>query len=184
NRIFQDSRKNYLSNIFKLNYRGFIFGDDDLREIYNFNDSKNYKKIKNFIENAGNPKRSRWYKDLSDQLLENGTAHYKNQQFSSQSEIDEFFNVYVHSLYSSMLGSGYNVALQKEFPKCFVGKDGKIIKCQHGNHRFVFAKLLGVSSFPLQIIAVHEDWYLRNIGTTFDVEKLKLAFHDIMKQHS
>ncbi len=182
NRLSHKSNKNYLIRI--LNYRGFILNNDDVRKIYDFKKSNTCKKIKNYIENSKHPKRSRWYQELTEQLIESGSAHYKNQHFSSQTEIDEFFNVYVNSLYSSMLTTGYNVALQKEYPKCFIDGDGKIIKCQHGNHRFVFAKLLGVSSFPLQIIAVHEDWYIRNIGTTIDLEKLGLAFHDIMKKHN
>ncbi|MEM7462680.1 MAG: hypothetical protein AAF362_08350, partial [Pseudomonadota bacterium] len=161
----------------------YVVKDNEFLAITDFHKHQLYLYLDNYIKNQENPRKSIWYKELNDQLLETGIARYRDHQFSSPEQIEEFFENYMRPICVSMKTTGYNEQLPADIPKCFVGKDGELIKGMHGRHRFAIAKSLGVKRFPLQIIGVHEKWFNENVGVTLDLNALRRAYREVEKNH-
>jgi len=81
----------------------------------------------------------------------------------SEVEIDAYFDRLV-KLYQSIERSGYrrsaSVAADGEIT-LRIGRNGQLIKCGQGTHRLAIALVLGLSSVPVVIDAVHPLWVLR-----------------------
>ncbi len=161
----------------------YVIKNDEFLLISEFKNHNLYIILNNYIKNIDNPRDSIWYKQLNDQLQKTGTARYRDHRFSSSDQIEDFFENYMRPIYESMKATGYNEQLPADLPKCFIGKDGELIKGMHGRHRFAIAKSLGVKRFPLQIIGVHEKWFDENVGTTLDLNALRRAYREVENKH-
>nr|WP_306267793.1 hypothetical protein [Pararhizobium sp. IMCC3301] len=87
-------------------------------------------------------------------------------------------------LITSLEQEGYDVGKGKDYGTALIGKDGSIHKSASGDHRFYFARVLGIKPVPLAISGVHEDWYLKNVGSGLHPRLLKQQLRAIGRRYS
>jgi hypothetical protein len=46
------------------------------------------------------------------------------------------------------------------------------MKSVHGNHRFILGQLLGLTTMPIELDAIHRDWWDAEAGGILTVRKL------------
>lgn len=144
----------------------------------------NYKKIRNVIEHRENYKESQWYLGLANSLEEQGHAKHKNIVMHSKDDIDHFMQSYVLTLLDSLEKDGFDFRKGGGIGRALIGEDGSIHKSSSGRHRFFAARELGIRPFPVRISGVHEAWYRSQIGSGFNLRKLKAALADIQAKHA
>ena len=85
------------------------------------------------------------------------------------------------SLYRSLKNDGFRVVFDEhglaDLPHVHIGRDGRIVFGNNGNHRLALAKLLGIRKIPCHVRARHLDWQrLRDrIFTLGDEAKLDVV---------
>lgn len=123
-----------------------------------------YKIMNDFIANKNEIERSLWFGILQKSLHSQGRAFYKSIELDTEEAILRFLKIYVGSLVESLQSTGYDESKASDVPTVFIDRDGSIQKSDAGNHRFAAAKVLGVGIIPVEVLAVHWDWYRRTVG--------------------
>jgi len=149
----------------------FSIKDRLLRNLIPIESEPRYTKILNYIQNLDNLEESLWYRDIVQQIKDNGVAHHKNFELKSEADVLNFFEGYVRDLVESMNESGYDDTKAVDYGTALIGSDGSILKTAAGNHRFSFARILGVSLVPLEILGAHEFW-MQKMEIDGDIEAL------------
>lgn len=121
-------------------------------------ETERYLKIIDFIRHKETVTQSAWYQDLTAELARTGTARHKDIAMTSEAEILKFLHGYVGALVDKLAADGFSPEHGGYESTAVIGPDGGLTKAGSGNHRFNIAKALGLTRFPLRIIAVHEDW--------------------------
>ena len=142
-------------------------------------DSDKYKLIEDFVRKIDNYKETIWFKNLSDDLSSKNIAKYKYTNFDSVEGIENFFENYLVPMGISLRDSGYDQTLTNEKCKCYVARNGELMKGENGRHRIAFAKALKIERFPLTVFGVHEDWFSRNIGNEMDFSKIRNEYRKL-----
>lgn len=145
---------------------------------------KKYIRVRNMIKHRDDYRGSEWYSDLVSDLNEHGFAKHKKILMPSISDIDNFMESYVLSLFDSLERDGFDFTKSGGIGRVLIGADGSIHKSASGNHRFYAARELGLSPIPVRIAGVHEDWYRKHIGDGFSPRKLKMALSEIQAKHA
>jgi hypothetical protein len=57
-----------------------------------------------------------------------------------------------------MMEVGYDVDRAPEAGEVIIDANGRLLKSSSRNHRFAIARIIGLSSIPLEIVGAHEDW--------------------------
>jgi len=143
-------------------YDPYIIPDRFYRNLIPVEEYERYLKVKNLIEHRDNLTSTFWYKKLMEELETDGVARHKEIYLHSEDEIVEFFHNYVFDLVDSMDKTGYSMEKGADVGSALIGKNGEIHKAGPGNHRFMVARILGTTSFPVNIAGVHRDWYLKS----------------------
>lgn len=144
-----------------------------------------YKKIKNFIDNKSNFKKSLWYKKIYNQIHLNGIGRYKNFEFRTVEELDDFFQHYIIDMIDSMQKNGYDLGKGKQVGNIMIGEDGFIHKSNAADHRLFIAKLIGVETMPFKVKGVHKNWLMNESisNNKRGVPKLLKSLKDVEKRY-
>ncbi|NBC27028.1 MAG: hypothetical protein GVY08_09215 [Bacteroidetes bacterium] len=132
------------------------------RELVPVEKMPRYFKVKNLIENREDLTSTVWYKKLVRDLETDGIARHKEIELYSEQEITEFFHSYVFDLVDSMAATGYSMKKGADIGSALVGSDGRLHKAGSGNHRFIVARIVGTSSFPVRIAGIHRELYKKS----------------------
>jgi hypothetical protein len=90
----------------------------------------------------------------------------------------------VESLYASLQRDGFKETfLERLFPwknglECAVGPGLELIKINGGNHRFVGARLIGLTAVPVQICVVHDSYYKKNVDSVRTIKIISEAVYE------
>ncbi|MGI9401474.1 MAG: hypothetical protein ACR2O0_09485 [Rhizobiaceae bacterium] len=161
----------------------FIISDEDFVIREKFADSDKFRIVSDYVANSDDYKKSIWYGNLLSDFSDNGTARYKNMIFASKGEVESFFENYLAPIRDSMGSSGYDPNIAGDLCKCYLSRNGELMKGENGRHRLAFAKALGIERFPLTIFGAHEDWFSENIGDEMDFSKLRGAIRNLESQN-
>jgi hypothetical protein len=90
----------------------------------------------------------------------------------------------VRDLYTSLGENGYRRTMVERFNpwvggiECVVGPNYELIKFNAGNHRFAGAYVIGLSSIPVRICAVHESYKEEEVDSIAIIKKIQSAVED------
>jgi hypothetical protein len=129
---------------------------------------KNAKNIEYFFEN--NYKFKTVKEIFVDKKLFKDTSEYKHVQqkihvngsYRGYQNANEYLES-LYSVYDSILKDGYKASTNKLNPwigevEVALGRDGKLIKINSGNHRFACAYLFEIKEIPINLCAVHMEY--------------------------
>ena len=125
------------------------------------------------------------FKDQYRRMFESGARVRGMEDLST---LARHYESSVDSLYAGMREHGFRVACNEggamDIPHVHIGRDGRILFGNDGNHRLMIAKLLGVERIPCHVRARHLAWQqLRDRVATdgpdrcWEVVDRKLATH-------
>ena len=134
--------------------------------------SSRFRRLENLFCLLPEYKKSDWYRSLRNEIGSNGFASHKQFVFHDLHSLDEFFETYMLPLFRSLQDNGYEQSISPDVPRGIIWSDGTMAKSVHGNHRFVIAQLLGVREIPIELDAIHRDWWDAKIGGRLTPEKL------------
>lgn len=137
--------------------------------------SHRFRRLENLFSRLPGYRKSDWYESLRREISSNGVASHKHFVFHDTDSLDEFFNSYMLPLFKSLKENGFEQRLSPDVPRGIIWSDGSMVKSVHGNHRFVIAQLLGVPEIPIELDAIHRDWWDSTIGGRLTPEKLLRA---------
>jgi hypothetical protein len=163
-------------------YQPFFIGRDRFVDTIPIEEERRYTRIQDLLNNIENPEESIWYKELSVKPYENGVARHKHLVFRSGIEIYRFLEDYIGNMVRSMMESGYDPDKAPDTGEAIIDINGQLLKTSSGNHRFAVARILGLSSVPLEIVGAHEDW-LGATNTNREMRELELAIRKIEYQN-
>lgn len=117
-----------------------------------------YQVLKNLINCRHDYQKSIWYQDFSLKLNSKGIVKHKKIVITNTHELKNFFENYVLDLVDSMEKHGYILNKSSQIGYVMIGQDGEIHKSNAGDHRFMIARILGVSKIPLYVKGIHEEF--------------------------
>lgn len=132
---------------------------------------RRYVLMEDYIGNIDDVRRSAWYWKLRKEISDVGVVRHKDFHIRSEEELEDFLENYIGRIVRSMSARGYDIAAAPDVGTAIVGPDGRLLKTNHGNHRFSIARILGVSTIPVEVVGVHEDW-VRSCGIGRDLDAL------------
>ncbi len=141
----------------------FIIPNSYFGTPYRVTETPKYLKIKDFIQHSGHVEDTIWFNKLVSELRREGTARHKRIVMRNVSDIHDFFGSYVTPLIESLRNEGFKPDETGYESSAVVDAEGHLTKVGSGNHRFAICKVLGLANFPLRVVAVHEDWYAREV---------------------
>lgn len=162
----------------------FVIDPDYYEDLIAFEKNEKYNRVSDITKHRGDYKSSKWYSDLICELSEHGVAKHKKIMMRSENDVDHFMKYYVLSMLDSLERDGFDPAKGGGLGKALIGKDGLIHKSGSGHHRFYAARVLGIKPIPVLIAGAHENWYRKNIGSRFALEKLRAALGDVQAKHT
>lgn len=165
-------------------FESFVVDPSNYPDLEELEQHKNYIRIKNFIKQRDDYKKSEWYSDLVFDLNEHGFAKHKKIMMMSKSDIENFMESYVLSLLDSLERDGFDLRKGGGIGRAMIGEDGAIHKTSSGRHRLFAARELEISPIPVRIAGVHEGWYRKHVGGGFTAQKLRLALSEVQSKHS
>lgn len=121
-------------------------------------ETERYLKVEDFIAHKQNVTASAWYAELMADLARDGVARHKEIALRTEQDVLDFLHGYVGRLVTSLATEGFQPEHGGYESTAMIDADGRLCKAGSGNHRFKFAKALGVAPFPLRVVAAHEDW--------------------------
>lgn len=65
-----------------------------------------------------------------------------------------------------MAERGFDAARGKDALGVAVSRDGRLLKINRGLHRLAMAQYLGLETVPVQVRAVHREWWAHVVGDT------------------
>ncbi len=131
-----------------------------------------YARLAQLVSVLPNFKASDWYRSLLHNLKANACATYKNLIFESVHQIDAFFEQRVIPLISSLKNDGFRPNASHDYPRGIIWSDGQLMKSIHGNHRFILSQMLGVPSVPIELDAIHRDWWDSHVAKRLTIGRL------------
>ena len=144
--------------------------------------SSRFRRMENLFCLLPEYKASDWYRSLKNEIESNGFASYKHFVFHDLQSLDGFFENYMLPLFNSIQDNGYEQSISPDVPRGIIWSDGAMAKSVHGNHRFVIAQLLGVREIPIELDAIHRDWWDSKIGGRLTPETLLKVGNRYSKQ--
>jgi hypothetical protein len=160
-------------------YHPFVLAEDALPPVIPIELLEKDRRIKDFLSSS-HYSDSLWYRSLLAELSTKGKTRHKNIKITNQDELNKFFESYVWDLVASMRRDGYVERAGADTGTAFILSNGVLVKSASADHRFLVARQLGVSNFPLIVMGVCRGW-LEHTGTT--IEHIGPALHDIAKRY-
>lgn len=94
--------------------------------------------------------------------LQNGGRHRRCSTIEELNNyfvrLDETFNAIRTNGYRTQAELGLATPTYRDEVKVFIDRNGELLKANSGNHRFAFARILGLPRLPVIIDGVHERW--------------------------
>ena len=112
-------------------------------------------------QHRDSPRDSLWYRDLCATLERQGWVDSHGGRHSSPEEVEGFLSGYMLPLIASIEQHGFDPGRTTDTGWALLGANGQVLKTKRATHRFFIARALGVPTFPLQVAAVHVDWWRR-----------------------
>jgi hypothetical protein len=131
-----------------------------------------YQKLTQLLTVFPNYEHSLWYQELLEECGRSGGATYKHLEFTTKEQIDAFFEQRILPLIDSLSIEGFIDNLSHDQPRGIIWSDGQIMKSIHGNHRFILAQLLELPVIPIELDAIHRDWWDTEFGGILTPKKL------------
>ncbi|WP_136441269.1 hypothetical protein [Pacificoceanicola onchidii] len=141
----------------------FVIPAEHFKEPVPVERTDRFRKIADFIGRDRQLEETFWFQDLCEDLRQTGIARHKTVEMRSEAEIVAFFRTYVQPLIASLRKDGFRPDKTGFESTAVIDADGRLAKSGSGNHRFVMSQVLDLPSFPLKIVAVHEDWFQREV---------------------
>jgi hypothetical protein len=142
------------------------------------------RKVRDLIDHRADPENSGWSRELHQQLRDRGRAKHKGTRMRSSAEIVSFLRGYALGLIETMERDGYDMEKGAEIGTAQIDGEGRLIKSGSGTHRFCVARALGLESFPLRVVGVHEDWVRAKApGGGMTVDRLAEGLHEIAGEY-
>jgi len=107
----------------------------------------------------GSPRESLWYRRACSSIQEVGRFEHAGGPFTRPEQVEEFLTGYFLPIVDSMERDGYRTDISGEAGFALLDADGTVLKTKRATHRFFIARALGLTTFPVQIAAVHESWW-------------------------
>ena len=99
------------------------------------------------------------FSNLYTRRLERGAVVRGTQDIS---ELTRYYETYFDGLYTDIKEYGFQVAFDErgmmDIPHVHIGRDGRVLFGNNGNHRLTIAKILGVERIPCRVRARHQAW--------------------------
>jgi cell fate (sporulation/competence/biofilm development) regulator YmcA (YheA/YmcA/DUF963 family) len=159
----------------KFFFNSYVLRQRDFYSLRPIEQMKQYALVKDLLNCLPDYSKSKWYLRHLQKLRENESTEHKGSQIRSERDLCQFFELQVIPMISEFKQKGYDADKYPVEGRCFIGPNGEIYKGLSGRHRFAVAALLGISSFPLVVHGVHEQWFLSEVGSRMDIEMLKSA---------
>ncbi|SDL54317.1 hypothetical protein SAMN05661010_01941 [Modicisalibacter muralis] len=86
------------------------------------------------------------------------SSHQQGILLDSEQKILAYLRLYLGFL-DGMAQMGFNAQLGKDRPGVAISRTGKILKINRGLHRLAMAQRLGIPQIPVQVRAVHRQWW-------------------------
>jgi hypothetical protein len=108
---------------------------------------------------------TRRFHALSQRLAEGcpWQSHQQGVLLDSHARILIYLRAYLGFL-DDMAERGFDVARGKDALGVAVSRDGRLLKINRGLHRLAMAQYLGLETVPVQVRAVHREWWEREVG--------------------
>ena len=162
----------------------FLIRSEAYRDAVDISTLPKYLKVKDFIENIKHYEKSIWFNELVTELHAFGFAKHKKILMHDEEGIHEFVNSYLIPLITTMESNGYDLKQNREIGAVLINSDGSLHKAGSANHRFFAARVLGLSSFPVFVSGVHEDWYLEKIGNKRNLKLLGSRLLEVEEEYA
>lgn len=86
------------------------------------------------------------------------SSHQQGILLDSETKILAYLKLYLGFL-DGMAQTGFNAQLGKDMPGVAISRTGKILKINRGLHRLAMAQRIGIPWIPVQVKAVHRQWW-------------------------
>lgn len=99
-------------------------------------------------------------------------SHQQGVLLDSHARILIYLRAYLGFL-DDMAERGFDASLGKDALGVAVSRDGRLLKINRGLHRLAMAQYLGLETVPVQVRAVHREWWAREVGNATGVAALE-----------
>lgn len=90
-------------------------------------------------------------------------SHQQGVLLDSRARILIYLRAYLGFL-DNMAERGFDAERGKDALGVAVSRDGRLLKINRGLHRLAMAQYLGLETVPVQVRAVHREWWARTVG--------------------
>jgi hypothetical protein len=128
----------------------------------------------------------RRYKEMIESINRGEVNELKGKEvvLDSVETINSHMQYYV-KIIESMRKEGFIDGLAKDSVKVMIGRDGKLIKEEHGRHRLAIAQALELDEITVKVTHIHPDWVQKNQEDGIpesDVKVIKNALLNLKKK--
>jgi hypothetical protein len=163
----------------------FALPNSGFPRVVRFEELPRYQKVMDFVGSLDDYRKSTWYRNLQQDILQSGVARHKSIYMRSMDDLDAFFQGFVLDLIGSIQRDGYIVSRSSEHGLVMIGADGELLKANRGRHRFFVARWVGLPTMPFIVWGVHEAWLRRHRvnATAAGIERLAEALDAVAQSH-
>ncbi|PKD43254.1 hypothetical protein [Rhodohalobacter barkolensis] len=152
---------------------------------------KNYSTsifIQELVENDLDYTRCRRYQDMIERVNRGEVKELKGKKvvLDSVESVNMHMQYYVEII-KSMSKNGFIEGLAKDSVKVMIGRDGSLIKEEHGRHRLAIAQVLDLNEITVKITHIHPEWvkkYQINGMSSSDIKVIKWALNNLKKMET
>ncbi|GAB2721349.1 hypothetical protein [Halomonas garicola] len=136
--------------------------------------SSRYKLISELDTQRDALTQTRRFRELASRLAEGRPwqSHQQGVLLNSRARILTYLQAYLGFL-DDMAEHGFNAARGKDALGVAVSRDGRLLKINRGLHRLAMAQYLGLDTVPVQVRAIHRQWWARVVGNAHGAEALE-----------
>ncbi|WP_311945026.1 hypothetical protein [Halomonas piscis] len=136
--------------------------------------SSRYNLISELAIHRDSLTQTRRFHELASRLAEGRPwqSHQQGVLLDSRPRILTYLQAYL-SFLDDMAEHGFNATRGKDALGVAVSRDGRLLKINRGLHRLAMAQYLGLETVPVQVRAIHRQWWQRVVGNAHGAEALE-----------
>ncbi|MCC5796245.1 MAG: hypothetical protein JJU48_02825 [Methylophaga sp.] len=163
----KSNNKRFLSfaNKFAYSIEPFLVGDLYFEKSLDITLDLRYQLMEDLIIKRNNIRQSLIFKQHAYEISVYGKSNHKNIVLYTENDLIDHINDYLLGLVDSMMGNGYDTSKSSDVGTCFISPSNQIIKSAAANHRFAVARILGIKSFPIEVVGISKTLY-SNVKST------------------
>lgn len=136
-------------------------GDWDL-QVKPFQETFQYRFIRDLWENRNDLTRSRRYTELT-QMIRRGRpyrSYHKGVYLDTEAKVLQYLKIYLCFM-RQIQQQGYHASLAPDAIGIGIDRRGAFVKISKGNHRLAMAQIVGLKKIPVLVGCVHRTWWER-----------------------